>query len=378
MGQSHSTTQSKRTHANMKFIGLTALLVGSAYSTSPTADFEWLSWKQRHGVSFKTHQEESQRYNTFSENRKFIAAHNARAAKGEESYTVGLNKFAAMAEHEFKNLYLGNERDYSEKQIVLEYACPNAFVYNGDDVPSAVSYVAGESPDVRVTGVKDQGQCGSCWTFGAGAAVEGALCGAGKQDCTTWNGVSAQQFVDCASYTPQSTNPLVIDLNPYDSHGCNGGFQSNALRYVVMNGGINNWDDYGYVSGQTKTEGTCSYDASSAIQSPISDCGAPASGDETQLSQAIAQEGPLTIAIDAGGLGFQLYTSGVYSSTTCSSTRLNHAVTAVGYGRYLDGQLYWEVKNSWGTGWGNAGYILIARNAGNMCGVATDTQYAIV
>jgi len=364
----------------MKFIGLTALLSGAVYSAAPHADFEWLAWKQQHGVTFKTRQEEAARYSVFGENRKFIAAHNLRAANGQETYTVALNKYAAMDQAEFKAKYMGQTRDYNEKKIVLEYSCPNAFSWAGGDLPGAVSYVAGESPDVRVTMVKDQGSCGSCWTFGAGAAIEGALCGAGKQDCTTWEGVSAQQLVDCSSYTPQTsqTNDLVIDLNPYDSHGCNGGFQANALRYVSLNGGINNWADYPYVSGTTKTEGTCVYDASTAIMGAVSDCGAPVSGDENMLAQAIAQEGPLTIAIDAGGIGFQLYSSGVYSSNTCSSTRLNHAVTAVGYGRYLDGQLYWEVKNSWGTAWGNAGYILIARDQGNMCGVATDSQYAIV
>merc|ERR1712173_288140 len=100
--------------------------------------------------------------------------------------------------------------------------------------------------------------------------------------------------------------------------------------------------------------------------------------DGRTLSDYNIQVGVLTIAIDAGALGFQLYSGGVYSSTTCSSTRLNHAVTLVGYGRYLDGQNYWEVKNSWGTGWGMGGYILMARDQGNMCGVATDTQYAIL
>merc|ERR1712014_426199 len=313
---------------SMKLIGLTAALFSgvaySAFPSSPVGDFEWMAWKQTHSIKFPTRHEESRRYNIFSQNRKFIAAHNDRAAQGLESYTVGLNKFAAMEHSEFKDLYLSQ---------------------------------------VRVTSVKDQGSCGSCWTFGTGGAIEGALCAAGIKDCT--------------SYTPQSTDPNVIDLNPYDNHGCNGGFQSNNLRYTALNEGVMNWDDYPYVSGQTKTNGECQYDASKKVQANT-DCGAPAGGDEAQLVEAVAQVGVLTVAIDAGGIGFQLYTGGVYSSNTCSSTRLNHAVTLVGYGRYLDGQNYWEIKNSWGTGWGANGYILIARDQGNMCGVATDTQYAIL
>jgi hypothetical protein len=370
----------------MKLVGLTAALftgvAHSAFPGSPVADFEWMAWKSAHGFNFPTRQEEAKRFSIFNNNRQFVAAHNARAATGVESYTVGMNKYAAMEHSEFEAMYLSNVRDYSQKQIVLEYQCPNNFVSDGSVAPSAVSYVAGETAagDVRVTSVKDQGSCGSCWTFGTGAAIEGALCAAGVKDCNTWTGVSTQQFVDCASYTPQTsaTDPNVIDLNPYDNHGCSGGFQANNLRYTALNGGVMNWDDYPYVSGTTQTEGAeCLYDASKKVQANT-DCGSPVSNDEAQLVEAVAQKGVLTIAIDAGGIGFQLYSGGVYSSTTCSSTRLNHAVTLVGYGRYLDGQNYWEVKNSWGTGWGDAGYILIARDQGNMCGVATDTQYAIL
>merc|ERR1739848_628785 len=367
----------KKTTKTMKLLAPVILAVASA---NLTKDGEWLAWKSTHGISFKTRAEETRRYGIFQTAKKFVTEHNARAAAGQETYTVALNKFSAMDNKEFASKYLTAKFDDPTVGIVMEYMCPVQFAYDGSEIPSAVSYVAGESAtgDIRVTSVKDQGSCGSCWTFGAAAAVEAAVCATGAEDCSTWTGVSTQQLVDCSSYTPKSTDPNVINLNPYDNHGCSGGFPKNALRYVVMNEGIESWDNYGYVSGQTKTEGTCAYDPTKAIANPISTCGSPASGDETQMAQALAQVGPLAIGIDAGGLGFQMYSGGVYSSTTCSSTRLNHAVTAVGYGRYLDGQNYFEVKNSWGTGWGDAGYILIARDQGNMCGVATDTAYAIV
>merc|ERR1739848_632283 len=108
----------------------------------------------------------------------------------------------------------------------------------------------------------------------------------------------------------------------------------------------------------------------------LSNCGATTKNSEAELTSALAQVGAVGIAIDAGGIGFQLYSGGVYVSNTCSSSRLNHAVTAVGYGN-LDGQDYFTVKNSWGTVWGDQGYILMAANRNNQCGVAATPAYAI-
>jgi len=364
----------------MKLItGVTTLL---ALATAEyTTDREWSSWKQRNGLSFATRQEETGRYATFTKARTFVREHNLRAENGKETYTVELNKFAAMENTEFATKYLNRVTDYSDPIVglTLEYQCPNTFTDDGSAAPDAVTYTSA-NPDgnVFVTNVKDQGSCGSCWTFGAGAAIEGALCKADSSyDCATWNGVSTQQMVDCASYTAKTTDPNLIDLNPYDNHGCSGGWQKNALRYVEMQGGIMSWDNYGYTSGSTKTEGTCVYDSDNAITNAVTSCGQSPSGDEASLKQSVAQNGVHTIAIDAGGLGFQLYSGGVYSSSTCSPTALNHAVTLTGYGAYLYSEEYWEVKNSWGAGWGAAGYIWIERGVSNMCGVATDASWAI-
>merc|ERR1712178_559176 len=77
------------------------------------------------------------------------------------------------------------------------------------------------------------------------------MCAAGMYDCNSWNGVSEQQMVDCCSYNS--------NLNPYDNHGCSGGFQSNAMRCIIQNGGVDSWDNYAYTSGNNGREHTCAY-----------------------------------------------------------------------------------------------------------------------
>merc|ERR1712038_2159701 len=289
-----------------------------------------------------------------------------------------LNKFAILSEEEFAARYLAPARDVSDPAVKLNYPCAGVYFQDdGSTAPAALSYVAGEttSDQVRVTMVKDQGSCGSCWSFGASAAIEQLMCQKGLKDCNTWTGLATQQMVDCASYTHTSTDPNVIDLFPYDNHGCNGGLEPNAMRYVQLNGGQMNWDDYPYVSGSTKTEGTCAYDQTKANLNLSSGCVRLPSADENTMVDAIANKGPLGIGINASGRGFSLYTSGVYSNPSCTD-RLNHAVLATGYGTWAaTGQDYFEIKNSWGASWCDSGFINVARNDGNMCGVSSDAMY---
>jgi len=100
-------------------------------------------------------------------------------------------------------------------------------------------------------------------------------------------------------------------------------------------------------------------------------------GDELALTEAIANVGPISVAVDASQSSFQYYSSGVYDEPNCSNVNLDHSLAIVGYGT-MDGKDYYICKNSWGTEWGDKGYILMSRNKNNQCGIANIASYPIV
>ncbi|XP_006823147.1 digestive cysteine proteinase 2-like, partial [Saccoglossus kowalevskii] len=123
-------------------------------------------------------------------------------------------------------------------------------------------------------------------------------------------------------------------------------------------------------------DGDCRFKAS-AVAATCTGYTDVESGSESALQQAVATVGPVSVAIDASHQSFQFYSSGVYIEPECSSTELNHGVLTVGYGTE-DSSDYWLVKNSWGTTWGEQGYIKMARNRNNQCGLATQASYPLV
>jgi len=199
-----------------------------------------------------------------------------------------------------------------------------------------------------VTGVKDQGSCGSCWSFSTTGCMEGAYY-IKKKSLVSF---SEQQLVSC---------------DTTDS-GCNGGLMDYAFEWIQSNGGICKESDYPYVSG-TGLNPSCK--TSCSIVSGTKPTGwTDVRATESALLSAIAQQ-PVSVAIEADQIAFQLYKSGVFDSSC--GTNLDHGVLAVGYGTD-SGANYWKVKNSWGED----GYIRLSRDVsqtGGQCGILKSASY---
>jgi cathepsin L len=305
-------------------------------------------WASNHKKVYSHEDEINHRLKAFTENLAFVQKHNAEAAQGKHTFTVAMNRFADLTNAEFRRQYLGYRRGPNANSTAPRLN-PNL---KSSDLPDTVDW---RTKGV-ITAVKDQGQCGSCWSFSAVGSMEAA------NALSTGNlvSLSEQNLIDCVkdgTYTCDT-----------------GGWMDDGFDYVINQAkGIDTEDNYPYC---TCSGNSCSYD-SSASAATFSSYFDVASGSEDDLQTASATYPGISVAIDASHQSFQLYSSGVYSEDACSSSSLDHGVLVVGYGSD-SGSDYWLVKNSWSDTWGMDGYIMMTRNQGNQCGIATDASYIVV
>lgn len=331
----------------MKVLLIFALVFVLAQTSlgKPSLTQQWASFKFTHNKQYKDASEENYRLGVFHSNLKTIEKHNQEYNEGKHTWHMGVNHLADLTHEEFmirNQLKVPNLPKKTTKYTMRAKA-----------VAAEVDW----REHGYVTGVKDQGQCGSCWAFGAIASEEAAQVEAGG----SLTSLSEQQLVDCDT----------------QDGGCNGGWYDTAWKYVNNAGGSNTESDYPYEA----KDRTCRADSNS-FAGTVSSCnGGPnffcanrgKSGDEDELTSAL-NDRPLAVAVDASY--FQFYHGGVFYSSLCSSSALNHAVFAVGYGSDSEGD-YYIVKNSWGASWGENGYIKMSRGRNNNCGIADYPAYAI-
>jgi len=305
---------------------------------------EWtafLNFQSKFRKIYQNIEELNTRFSIFRENVKIIHQHNLETT---QNFTMGINQFTDLTADEFKKTYVnGINVNYFKK------SCKSFTGTSSISLPDSLDWRTQNA----VTPVKDQGQCGSCWSFSATGAMEGAW--------AIKNGVleslSEQQLIDCSK--------------KYGDLGCNGGLMDNAFEYVIDNG-ICQESDYAY----TAAGGSCKQ---CSVVVSISNCADVAANNQVVLKEAVAT-GPVSIAIEADTRYFQSYSSGVLTGSTCG-TNLDHGVLIVGYG--TEGDIpYWLVKNSWGESWGEDGYVKIERssstNDAGTCGVAAQPSFPIV
>ncbi|KAL8220713.1 UNVERIFIED_CONTAM: hypothetical protein K2H54_053094 [Gekko kuhli] len=300
-------------------------------------------YRKRFGKIYDNETEMEHRKHTFTHNMRFVNSKN----RANLSFKLSLNHLADLTQDEMAAM-----------RGKLKSTTSN----NGHPFPHGqyIGLILPESIDWRlygaVTPVKDQAVCGSCWSFASTGALEGALFLKTGQLIS----LSQQILIDCSW--------------GFGNYACDGGEEWQAYEWVLKHGGIATTESYGPYKGQN---GYC-HSNTSELVAKLSHYVNVTSGNITALKAAIYKQGPVAVSIDAAHRTFSFYSSGVYYEPKCGNKKgeLDHAVLAVGYG-VLQGELYWLIKNSWSTYWGNDGYILMSMKDNN-CGVATDATYPVI
>jgi C1A family cysteine protease len=388
---------------------------------------DFARWTDMFGKKYESVEEELRRMKIWADNLEKVNAHNAEAAAGTRSYALKMNKFADMTGEEYKRTMLGLKPAGVRN--------PEATLSMDDDVPSAWDW----RPRGVVTPVKNQGQCGSCWSFSAVAAMEGEFNiksnGTVPSQCASYT--CGPNKTPCCSFSEQE----LVDCTDGGADTCDrGGDPSAGIMEIAkqMSGKANTEQQYPYTA---KSLGKCN-SVANGVPTGVTGAVSVKENDEQALKVA-AHQTVVSIGIDASHQSFQLYSHGVYIEPECSSTQLDHGVSIVGYGSFggpapgptptpppgpspgpspspgpwdcientdaskcgaetgcnwctslggwcsntpcvdgandandADAGDYWIVRNSWGASWGMEGYILMARNKDNQCGVASDANTA--
>uniref|UniRef100_A0ACD5U3N3 Uncharacterized protein n=1 Tax=Avena sativa TaxID=4498 RepID=A0ACD5U3N3_AVESA len=285
-------------------------------------------WMAKYGRVYKDATEKAQRLEIFKTNARFIDSFNA----GGRKFWLSINQFADISNDEFRATK--TNKGFIPNKVKI----PTGFRYENislDALPATVDW----RTKGAVTPVKDQGQCEGIVKLSTGNLIS----------------LSEQELVDC-------------DVKGEDQ-GCEGGLMDDAFKFIIKNGGLTKESSYPYsaVDGKCKSGSTSAATIKSYEDVPTNDEGA--------LMKAVASQ-PVSVAVDGGDMTFQFYSGGVMTGSC--GTDLDHGIAAIGYGTTSDGTKYWLLKNSWGTSWGENGFLRMEKDIADkkgMCGLAMEPSY---
>ncbi|KAJ9516590.1 hypothetical protein QJQ45_015235 [Haematococcus lacustris] len=303
----------------------------------------------RHYAHTPDSEEYRSRFSVWQQNAAYIRKHQASGS----SMQLQLNEYADQTWEEFSSKKLGlfGEKALTEKAARISKS-NDGFRYASVKAPPSIDWREKNA----VTPVKNQGQCGSCWSFATTGAIEGV------------NAIYTGELV-------QLSEQQLVDCDTAKDMGCSGGLMDYAYEYVIANGGIDTEEDYMYWSSWGMSFWTCNRKKESRRTAVTIDGYEDVPTDEGSLLKAASKQ-PISVGICASS-AMQFYSGGVIDSC-CDE--LNHGVLVVGYGNdEKTGAPYWLIKNSWGGAWGEQGFFRLKRDVGEtgLCGIATAASYPI-
>ena len=388
------------------------------------------SWTIKHSKSYNSQEDRKAHFSTWLNNLNLVNVHNSRT---DSTYRMGMNMHADLTNDEYQTFRLRPRHSFQRPAAIETIQVNNTFT-----PPTSKNWIS----EGVIVGVKDQGQCGSCWSFSAVATMEGAYNLKQQQQqqqqqnkvvSNSCNSTCGPKKVPCCSFSEQE----VVDCTRNGQNSCTTGgeMHDGVMEVVSRNGQISTETNYPYVSGTTQKVTTCKPEGT-PVATGITGYKNVTSGSEAALLTTVINYPIVSVGIDASSLGFQLYASGIYTDDVCSNnmTSLDHGVAVVGFGSgtflppgpvppppgpnnceynfkkpdcisekgchwcpdtpvgycspgVCPGSMaststttkdYWIVRNSWSEDWGLGGYIAMARNHNNMCGIATDAIVAII
>ncbi|CAD7088590.1 unnamed protein product [Hermetia illucens] len=311
---------------------------------------EWNQFQLDYNRNYKSPIELRYRKDIFNKNLESIRKHNEEYEAGLHSYMQGVNQFTDLTFEELHEKLLTYKENIASELESVSSMDLDILEVSDDEVPESIDF----REKGYVTPVKNQRSCGSCWAFSAVGSIEGQLYRASEKLVS----LSVQELVDCSK----------------SNGGCQGGWMQRAFADLKKLGGITTERSYPYKAKKNN----CTFMKDMVVAEVTGSKTIPRN--ESALQKAVATIGPISVAIEATRK-FANYKKGIFYDESCSRKKgsVNHAVLVVGYGKdNSTGLDYWIVKNSWGTSWGDKGYIKMSRNRENNCQIAAAGIYPFV